>query len=76
MTAVIRASAGDRRERAKVRGVKMGRWRKLTDHPRREEIERRNGCEPMHEIGLARNVSHCIVSKRAAGPLDAFGAKF
>ena len=74
-TAIIRASTGDRRERAKARGVKMGRCRKLADHAKRATIELRNACEPMHELGAARNVSHGIVSKRAAGPLDAFGAK-
>ena len=71
----IRASAGDRRERAKARGVKMGRCRKLADYARHEAIELRNGCEPMHEIGLACNVSHGIVSKFVAGPLHSFGAK-
>jgi hypothetical protein len=75
ITTIIRASTGDRRERAWGRGREMGHWRAPTEHPRREAIELRNACEPMHEIGAARSVSHRIVSKRAAGPLDAFGAK-
>ena len=53
----------------------MGSCRKLADHAKREAIELRNACEPMHEIGLACNVSHGIVSKFVAGPLHAFGAK-
>jgi hypothetical protein len=40
------------RERAKLRGVKMGRKPKLTDHQKREAIRRRdNGEETLAEIG-------------------------
>jgi DNA invertase Pin-like site-specific DNA recombinase len=40
---LIRARTGEGCERAKARGVKMGRCPKLTDHPQREAIKRRRG---------------------------------
>ena len=39
---LLRARTGEGRERAKARGVKMGRKPKLTDHQRREAIKRRD----------------------------------
>ena len=38
---LIRARTGEGRERAKAKGVKMGRKPKLTDHQKREAIRRR-----------------------------------
>jgi DNA invertase Pin-like site-specific DNA recombinase len=37
---LIRARTGEGRERAKAKGVKMGRKPKLTDHQKREAIKR------------------------------------
>jgi DNA invertase Pin-like site-specific DNA recombinase len=42
---LIRARTGEGRERAKARGVKLGRKPKLTDHQRREAIRRRRRVE-------------------------------
>ena len=39
---LIRARTGEGRERAKARGVKMGRKPKLTEHQKREAIRRRD----------------------------------
>src|SRR6185295_10429130 len=48
---LIRARTGEGRERAKARGVKMGRPHKLTDHQRREAIKRRErGEESLADI--------------------------
>ena len=47
---LIRARTGEGRERAKAKGVKMGRKPKLTDHQKREAIKRRDKGEPMREI--------------------------
>jgi len=47
---LIRARTGKGRERAKARGVKMGRRPKLTDHQKREPLKRRDAGEPMREI--------------------------
>jgi DNA invertase Pin-like site-specific DNA recombinase len=39
---LIRARTGEGRERAKAKGVKMGRKPKLTPHQKREAIKRRD----------------------------------
>jgi len=72
---LIRARTGEGRERAKARGVKMGRRPKLTDHQKREALKRRDKGEPMREIARTYNVSHSTISRLAPGPFDAFGAK-
>jgi DNA invertase Pin-like site-specific DNA recombinase len=55
---LIRARTGEGRERAKAKGVKMGRKPKLTDHQTREAIKRRDhGEETLAEIGRSYNVS-------------------
>src|ERR1700741_2866934 len=49
---LIRARTGEGRERAKARGVKMGRPPKLTPHQQKEAIKRREqGDESLTEIG-------------------------
>jgi DNA invertase Pin-like site-specific DNA recombinase len=60
---LIRARTGEGRERAKARGVKMGRKPKLTPHQKAEAIKRRNAGEPMREIGKSFNVSHSTISR-------------
>ncbi len=72
---LIRTRTGEGRERAKARGVKMGRKPKLTGHQQREAIKRRDAGEPMREIARTYNVSHSTISRLAPGPFDPFGAK-
>ncbi len=61
---LIRARTGEGRERAKARGVKMGRKPKLTDHQKREAIKRRDlGEETLAEIGRSYNVSGWTISR-------------
>ena len=60
---LIRARTGEGRERAKARGVKMGRKPKLTDHQKREAIKRRDNGEPVREIARTYNVSHSTISR-------------
>ena len=55
---LIRARTGEGRERAKARGVKMGRKPKLTPHQQREAIKRRDSGEPVREIARSYNVHH------------------
>ena len=63
---LIRARTGEGRERAKARGVKMGRPHKLTDHQKREAIKRRErGDESLTEIGRSHNVSAATISRLA-----------
>jgi DNA invertase Pin-like site-specific DNA recombinase len=60
---LIRARTSDGRERAKARGVHMGRPPKLTPHQRVEAIARRNAGEALVEIGRSYNVSHSTISR-------------
>jgi DNA invertase Pin-like site-specific DNA recombinase len=47
---LIRARTGEGRERAKARGVRFGRPRKLSPHQRHEAIERINAGEPVADV--------------------------
>jgi DNA invertase Pin-like site-specific DNA recombinase len=61
---LIRARTGEGRERAKARGVKLGRKPKLTEHQRHEAIRRRDhDGEPVREIARSYNVSHSTISR-------------
>ena len=64
---LIRARTGEGRERAKARGVKMGRPPKLTPHQQKEAIKRRDqGEESLTEIGRSYNVSAATISRLTA----------
>ena len=60
---LIRTRTGEGRERAKARGVRMGRKPKLTPHQRREALARREAGEPLAEIGRSYAVSHSTISR-------------
>src|SRR5712671_2158741 len=61
---LIRARTGEGRERAKARGVKMGRPPKLTPHQQKEAIKRRDqGEESLADIGRSYNVSAATISR-------------
>ena len=61
---LIRARTGEGRERAKARGVKLGRKPKLTEHQKHEAIRRRDvDGETVREIARSYNVSHSTISR-------------
>lgn len=60
---LIRSRTSEGRERAKARGVRLGRKPKLTPHQRREALERRAAGEPIAEIGRSYAVSHSTISR-------------
>lgn len=60
---LIRTRTGEGRERAKTRGVKMGRPSKLTPHQIKEAMRRRETGEPMRDIARSYNVSHSTISR-------------
>jgi DNA invertase Pin-like site-specific DNA recombinase len=60
---LIRSRTSEGRERAKARGVRLGRRPKLTPHQIREAIARREAGEPLTEIGRSYNVSHSTISR-------------
>jgi DNA invertase Pin-like site-specific DNA recombinase len=64
---LIRAGTSEGRERAKARGVKMGRKPKLTPHQQPEAIRRRDsGNETVRDIARSFNVHHATISRLAA----------
>ncbi len=60
---LIRTRTGEGRQRAKARGVVMGRRPKLTGHQRREAIARRDAGEVLTDIARTYNVSHSTISR-------------
>ena len=60
---LIRARTGEGRERAKARGVRLGRKPKLNPHQRREALARRATGEPLTEIARTYAVSHSTISR-------------
>ena len=63
---LIRARTGEGRERAKARGVKLGRKFKLTPHQRKEALARRDEGETLMDIARSYNVSHSTISRLSA----------
>ena len=63
---LIRSRTGEGRDRAKARGVKMGRKPKLTHHQRGEALSRRAKGEALTEIARSYNVSHSTISRLTA----------
>jgi DNA invertase Pin-like site-specific DNA recombinase len=60
---LFRTRTGEGRQRAKARGVIMGRKPKLTGHQRREALARREAGEVLTEIARSYNVSHSTISR-------------
>jgi DNA invertase Pin-like site-specific DNA recombinase len=63
---LIRVRTGEGRDRAKARGVKMGRPPKLTPHQVKEALRRRDAGERMRDIARTYNVSHSTISRLGA----------
>ena len=64
---LIRTRTSEGRERAKARGVKLGRKPKLTEHQKREAIKRRDqGDETLADIARSYNVSQATISRLSA----------
>ena len=60
---LIRARTSEGRERAKARGVRLGRKPKLTPHQQREAIKRRESGEPIRDIARSYNVHNSTISR-------------
>lgn len=60
---LILARTGEGRQRARERGVRLGRKPKLTPHQRREALERRERGEPIVDIARSYAVHHATVSR-------------
>jgi len=64
---LIRARTGEGRKRAKERGVKFGRPRKLTPHQREEALQRLHAGETMADVARTYAVDPATISRLAAG---------
>src|SRR5690349_9610800 len=60
---LIRARTGEGRQRARARGVHLGRKPKLTPHQKREALARRDAGEPLAEIARSYGVHHSTISR-------------
>jgi DNA invertase Pin-like site-specific DNA recombinase len=60
---LIRTRTGEGRERARARGVVLGRKPKLSPHQRREALARREAGEVLTDIARTYNVSHSTISR-------------
>jgi DNA invertase Pin-like site-specific DNA recombinase len=60
---LIRARTAEGRERAKARGVRLGRKPKLTPHQQREAVKRRESGEPIRDIARTYNVHNSTISR-------------
>jgi DNA invertase Pin-like site-specific DNA recombinase len=64
---LIRTRTSEGRDRAKARGVKLGRKPKLTERQKREAIRRRDqDGETVRDIARSYNVSHSTISRLTA----------
>jgi len=63
---LIRTRTAEGRERAKARGVRLGRKPKLTPHQQQEAAKRRNAGETLADIARSYNVSHSTISRLVA----------
>jgi DNA invertase Pin-like site-specific DNA recombinase len=60
---LIRARTAEGRDRAKARGVRLGRRPKLNLHQQREAIKRRESGEPIRDIARSYNVHNSTISR-------------
>lgn len=63
---LIKTRTSEGRERAKARGVRLGRKPKLTTHQKGEALARRTSGEAITEIARTFNVSHSTISRLRA----------
>jgi len=71
---LIVARTGEGRKRAKDRGVKFGRPRKLTPHQRQEALQRLAAGETQMDVARSFNLSSSTISRLAASIPFAHGA--
>ena len=60
---LIKARTKEGRDRAKARGVKLGRRSKLSEHQRREILARKDAGEPVRDIALTYGVHYTTIAK-------------
>jgi DNA invertase Pin-like site-specific DNA recombinase len=63
---LIRARTAEGRERAKKRGVRLGRRPKLTPHQQQEARQRKQSGEAIRDIARSYNVHNSTISRLTA----------
>ena len=71
---LIRARTGDGRKRAKERGVRFGRPRKLTPHQRQEALARLEAGETQADVARTYNVDATTIGRLQPSPFDGVSA--
>jgi DNA invertase Pin-like site-specific DNA recombinase len=71
---LIRARTGEGRKRAKERGVRFGRPRKMTPHQRQEAIQRLIAGETQADVARTYNVDATTIGRLAASSPFEHGA--
>src|SRR5438034_3006211 len=71
---LIRARTGEGRKRAKARGVRFGRPRKMTAHQRQEALQRLAAGETQADVARTYNADATTISRLAAGSPFEHGA--
>ena len=71
---LIRARTGEGRKRAKERGVKFGRPRKMTPHQRQEALQRLHAGETMADVARTYNVDATTIGRLAGSSPFEHGA--
>jgi DNA invertase Pin-like site-specific DNA recombinase len=71
---LIRARTGEGRKRAKERGVRFGRPRKMTPHQRQEALQRLAAGETMADVARTYNVDATTIGRLAAASPFEHGA--
>ena len=71
---LIRARTGEGRKRAKERGVRFGRPRKMTPHQRREALQRLAAGETQADVARTYPVDAATISRLAAASPFEHGA--
>ena len=67
---LIRARTGDGRKRAKERGVRFGRPRKLTPHQRQEALARLEAGETQADVARTYNVDATTIGRLQPSPFE------
>ena len=71
---LIRARTGDGRKRAKERGVRFGRPRKLTPHQRQEALARLEAGETQADVARTYNVDATTIGRLQPSPFEVSAA--
>jgi hypothetical protein len=71
---LIRARTGEGRKRAKERGVRFGRPRKMTPHQRQEALQRLMAGETQADVARTYNVDATTIGRLAAASPFEHGA--